>query len=604
MRRKLSFRTRLLLSFWTVLLVALLLPALYYRHSLSREIVAETRSHALHQLNLVHWLLGQETEIEDADRLQAWGRRLGEQLGVRITYVAEGGRVIADSRVAFAEIPRLDNHATRPEIVQAFKEGLGTSIRYSATLERNLLYLARRTSARGAIPAGIIRVAVPFSLVKDRLDRLTRSFIFIVAVTFVASILLSYALVRQLENPVRSMIRTAEAIGSGDYGQRIRLDPGREFSPLARSINRMAERIETHIRNITAHKEQLEAILNGMTEGVMVLDSKGKIQAINHALAVIVPDPAASIGRRPLEVIRSPELQHASDRVLADEDECEHQPCNLQITTEGERVFDVSIVRFRDQQGGRGAIVVFHDISELKRLEKVRKDFVANVSHELRTPLTSVKGYAETLLSDNCEDSNAVRSFLQVILKNANHMTKMVDDLLQLARLEAHIPVAVAPINAVEPLLSAWKACASLAGSKNIHLENALPEEGIQVLADYDQLLQVFRNLLENAIKYSPAGATVGVSCHLGAEVATFQVRDRGPGIPKQDQTRIFERFYRVGKDRRSNLGSTGLGLAISRHIIRNCGGRIWVESPPKGETTGSAFFFTLPLAPGEPASS
>ncbi|MFP3869422.1 MAG: ATP-binding protein [Syntrophobacteria bacterium] len=599
MGKNLSFRTRLLLSFWAVLLVALLLPALYYRHSLSQDIVAETRSHALCQLNLAHWLLGQEAEVENAMGLQKWGQRLGEQLGVRITYVAEGGEVVADSRVPFSEIPRLDSHATRPEIIQAFNEDLGTSIRYSATLQKDLLYLARRTGSRGGIPSGIIRVAVPFSRVKDRLDELTRNFVLIVALTFIATVFLSYALVRQLETPLRSMIRAAEDIGSGNYGQRIRLYPGREFSPLARSINQMAERIEAHVQNVTAQKEQLEAILNGMAEGVMVLDSRGKIQATNPALALIVADLAGSIGRSPLEVIRSPELQQASERVLAGEDECEHQPCNLQITTEEERVFDVNIVRFGDQQGGTGAIVVFHDISELKRLEKVRKDFVANVSHELRTPLTSVKGYAETLLSEEQEGSGAVRSFLEVILKNANHMTKMVDDLLQLAGLEANrSPVAAPPINAVDPLVSAWKACTSLAGSKDVHMEHTLPEEGVRVLADYNQLLQVFRNLLENAIKYSPPEASVSVSCHLGAEMATFQVRDRGPGIPRQDQTRIFERFYRVGKHRRNHLGSTGLGLAICRHVIQNHGGGIWVESPPKGETAGAAFFFTLPLAP------
>jgi two-component system phosphate regulon sensor histidine kinase PhoR len=242
--------------------------------------------------------------------------------------------------------------------------------------------------------------------------------------------------------------------------------------------------------------------------------------------------------------------------------------------------------------------VVFHDISELKRLEKVRRDFVANVSHELRTPLTSIKGYAETLLAEEEGVRGDGRSFLEIILKHANHMSKMVDDLLQLARLEArHETLEPGAVDAAEALQSAWKECAALAAAQNVHLENLLLEEGVTVRADSDQLAQVFRNLLENGIKHSPPGGSVRVSCTLGSETATFQVYDEGTGIPLQAQERIFERFYRVEKNRSDHTGSTGLGLAICRHIIQNHGGRIWVESPPPEANKGSAFFFTLPLA-------
>jgi two-component system phosphate regulon sensor histidine kinase PhoR len=221
---------------------------------------------------------------------------------------------------------------------------------------------------------------------------------------------------------------------------------------------------------------------------------------------------------------------------------------------------------------------------------------VANVSHELRTPLTSIKGYAETLLAEGGESSDSHPDFLQIILKHANHMTQMVDDLLQLARLEAgRQPPELVAINAVQPLQSAWKACDSLATDKEIGLDILLPQEGVMVQADAEQLVQVFRNLLENGIKYSPKGGSLRVFCSLGSDVVTFQVRDEGQGIPLHAQQRIFERFYRVEKDRSDHTGSTGLGLAICRHIIQNHGGKIWVESPPQGESRGSAFFFTLP---------
>jgi two-component system phosphate regulon sensor histidine kinase PhoR len=460
-----------------------------------------------------------------------------------------------------------------------------------------LIYAAKKTDRSGAIPAGVIRVAVPFSEVKRRLDYLGKNFILTLLLAFGATIVISYLLARQLEAPLRGMIRAAEAIGSGDYGKRIRIYPGQEFSPLAHAINQMAENIEKQIHTITEQKQQLEAILNGMTEGVMVLDSKGKIQAVNPALAGIIAQPSASIGRRPLEVILSSELQRACDKVLSDSAELPVEPYNLEISLGAERVFDVNIVQLRDRQTGMGAIVVFHDISQLKRLEKIRQDFVANVSHELRTPLTSIKGYAETLLAEGSESSDSSRDFLQIILKHANHMSNMVDDLLQLARLETRqqLPAPVS-VEASITLNSAWKACVSLAEEKEVGLKNFLPEKGVLVRADSEQLEQVFRNLLENAIKYGRSGGTVSVLCDVGPEVATFQVLDDGPGIPMQYQPRVFERLFRAERDRPNHEGSTGLGLAICRHIIQNHGGRIWLESPPKGKSEGSAFFFTLPL--------
>ena len=597
MLKNLSFRSRLLLSLWGVLFLALLLPSIYYRQILSDDIEADTRTNAIRQLNLAYWLSSQEQPFETTAALQEWCKTLGTHLEIRITFVARDGIVVADSKVAFSRVPAMDNHANRPEIIQAYKEAVGTSSRYSTTLGKHLIYAARRIDERGVIPSGVIRVAVPFSEVRRRLDHLSKNLILIIVLTFGATIFLSYILVRQLEIPIQRMIRAAEAIGSGDYRERIRRYPGKEFSPLAQAINQMAERIDTHIKTITEQKQQLGAILDGMSEGVMVLDSNGKIKTTNKALSMIIPDLSTAAGRRPLEVVRSHELQRACDQVISGDYESEIRPLRLEIFLDPGRVFDVNIVQLGDQEEGIGAIVVFHDISELKRLEKVRQDFVANVSHELRTPLTSIKGYAETILTEGSEDSDSAREFLQIILKHSNHMSNMVDDLLQLARLEAREqPLEYEPVNAADALNSAWKACASLAGERDISLENLLPEEGVMVRADLEQLEQVFRNLLENAVKYGPPGGTVTIACDFGPVMATFQVTDQGPGIPIQDQPRIFERFYQVEKDRANHSDSTGLGLAICRHIIQNHGGRIWVESPPQGETKGSAFFFTAPL--------
>lgn len=601
MLERFSFRTRLLLSFWAIIFLALLLPLLYYRSTLRRDVISEARSGAIQRLNLVHWLLHQERGFPDAEHLQQWLERLGPQLGARITYVNEAGKVIADSEVPSSEISSLASHSSRPEIIQAMQEEVGLIMRHSHTVGKDLMYAARRIRAPGRIAPGVVRVAMSVSPIKERLDALSRDFILIMALTFVATILVSYILVRQLEAPLRKMIGTAEAIGTGDYSQRVRFYPSTEFLPLAESINEMAKRIQSHIQTITEQKEQLEAILNGMSEGVMVLDARGKIQTINHALTQILPLVREFIGRRPVEVIRSAELQQACDNVLSGVD-TETDIQNLQITPGRGQVFGVNIVRFHYQPGEVGAIVVFHDISELKRLEKVRQDFVANVSHELRTPLTSIRGYAETLLAE--ASAGPIASFMQIILKNALHMSKMVDDLLQLARLDSRQQAEpYRTVDATEALSAAWKVCGPQASAKSVRLESLLPEAGVLVKANFDELVQVFRNLLENAVRYSPAGSPITVSVGRNRDTATFVVTDDGPGIPLYAQQRIFERFYRVEKDRSDPSGSTGLGLAICRHIILNHGGTIWVESPPEGRSKGSAFMFTLTLAEGEASS-
>ncbi|HYA02127.1 MAG TPA: ATP-binding protein, partial [Syntrophobacteria bacterium] len=339
--------------------------------------------------------------------------------------------------------------------------------------------------------------------------------------------------------------------------------------------------------------------LNGMTEGVMVIDSRGRIQTVNPALTEILPGAREFVGRRPLEVILSADLQKACDEILSGT-AAEKGRGNLEIAPRLGRIFAVNIVRFQHRPGEVGAIVVFHDISDLKRLEKVRQDFVANVSHELRTPLTSIRGYAETLLAQPAADSGPSASFLQIILKNAMHMSKMVDDLLQLARLDSRRqPESYFSVDAAEALSEAWKVCSSQGSAKNVRLENLLSEEGVRVKANLGELVQVFRNLLENAVRYSPPGSPITVSVRRDRDTATFVVTDEGPGVPLYAQQRVFERFYRVEKDRSDASGSTGLGLAICRHIILNHRGSIWVESPPEGKSRGSAFLFTLPLAEG-----
>ncbi|HIJ68378.1 MAG TPA: PAS domain S-box protein, partial [Deltaproteobacteria bacterium] len=417
----------------------------------------------------------------------------------------------------------------------------------------------------------------------------------IILTGFIAFALLSLGLMVSASRSVSLLSSAADSIGHGDVKVLPQFHHGHYFYPLAKSIRENAERVESYIQTITEQKFQLESILDGIEEGILLLNSAGRIDSSNRAARSMFSSIPELKGRRPLEVIRSPELQAACNRILEKEIHSFHS----EVALGSDRFYHVHIVRIEQSKGQFGAIIALHDISELKRLETVRRDFVANASHELRTPLTSIKGYTEVLMS---EDDPEVRSpCLEVIFKNANHMIKIVNDLLQLAKVEDYNTIMdIRPVKADEVLAEAWKACAPAAEQRSVSLQNDLPPDGPMVQADFDQLVQVFRNLLENAVKYSPPGAKVEVFSLAQNGKVTIGVSDSGPGIPRKDQQRIFERFFRVERYRGKETGSTGLGLAICRHIVRIHGGAIWVESPRKDISSGSTFFFTLPPAERE----
>jgi len=593
--RSLRYRTRLFLVFWMVVAFSLCLPIFILKGPLENLVIEEAVEAARKHLEFVYWSLEHHERFTRAEDLERWCEDLARHLGFRVTVIAEGGVVIADSHVPNDRLPFLDNHAARPEVMEARHGGVGMSIRYSATLQQEMIYVARRIEPGGGLPSGVLRLAVPFPTVKGWLDRLYPRLWAVLALTLGVTGGISYVLSRRFEEPIQRIVEAAQAIGKGEYQRRIHIDASPEFNRLAKAINEMASRIGDDVQRLTFQKSQLETILDSMKEGVMVLDRDGRIRVTNRSLMLLQRDPKPQAGKRPLEVFLSPELQKACDEVLLEKDQE-----RLEIEMEGNRFYDINLVRIPGPGTPGGAVVVFHDITDIKRLERVRRDFVANVSHELRTPLTSIKGYAETLLESPCAETEETHSFLQTILKNANHMSRMVNDLLQLTRLEVRgLDAPLGVVDAAKALESAWETCALLAQKQGIGLQSDFAGKEVPVYAVRDSLVQVFQNLLNNAIRYSPAGSSVRVSVREEGDMAVFQVEDEGPGIPVEHQSRIFERFYRVDKQRGDGTGSTGLGLAICRHIVRNLGGRIWVESPPQGKEHGSAFCFSLKRAVG-----
>lgn len=586
--KNIRFRTKLVISFWGALIIALCVPAYYMYHTLEKEVLSEAKAHSLTQLNLVHWLLQHKQASDDLRALDRWCKDLGEKLHYRITLITAGGRVIADSDVPYEKIPLLDNHAARKEVLGARKQGLASSIRYSITVKRKLIYTAKEIDLPG-IPASVLRVAIPLSMVETRLAYFASRFWLILVVFFLVATALSYFLAGKLEAPIRDIISTARAIGEGNYHERIDIESGPEFAQLAFCINEMTGRIQQHVHKISRQTRELEAVFEGMQEGVMLLDENGKIKAANEALTLLAKCTPSCIDRRPMEVFMDPEIQTACNEVLQGKPNL-----RLTVTMDDRSVQEVNLVKIPDG----GAVVVFHDISELIRLERIRRDFVANVSHELRTPLTSIKGYAETLLDKDLNADGTARRFLQTIYHNATQMSNIVNDLLELTRLESKKQnlMGSRPVNAAACLLTAWEACLHMSAEKNIRLVNRLADP-IMINADEKALVLVFRNLLDNAVRYSPDNTVIHVFFEDQGEKITIGVQDEGPGIPGEHRDRIFERFYRADRERSRASGGTGLGLAICRHAILGMGGRIWVQSPPEKLENGTVFYFTLDKA-------
>jgi len=586
----LSFRTRLLISFWLVLAPALCFPAVYLYHSLESGFISEAEKTALTHLRYIGWLMKDHAPLSDRQGLDQWCTDTGKRLGYRITVIEPGGTVIADSNVSFPEIRFMENHAKRPEIVVAGSGKPGFSVRRSPTLKRKLIYAAEKINLSGRHPDKndlYLRVALPLSGVEERISGYKARFFPALGVIFIFTFAISLFLSKRLERPVHKLIQRIESVGSDDFSHEYIMDAGKEFFRLSSAVNEMSDRISSQVEEINRQKSNLFAILENLKEGVMLISSDGRIKSVNTALSDLAGSPDKCMGKRPVEVFMVPGVQEICDKILSGGNRS-----STSLEFPGRGVFEIYAVRTREG----GAVIVFYDISRKNRVEKMRQDFVANVSHELKTPLTSIKGYAETLVTGDFVAGKTGKNFLHIIEKNADRMIAMVDDLLALTRLEQHpVDRALSPVFADECLLSAIETCIPMADEKKIKIENRVPA-GLAVMADKNSLARVFLNLTDNAVRYSPEDGVINFSASIVNKTVIFSVRDQGPGIPASDRERIFERFFRVDKERSRKSGGTGLGLSICRNAVSQMGGSIWVTSPPQGADTGSEFFFTLQL--------
>ena len=503
---------------------------------------------------------------------------------LRVTIVASDGTITYDSSRDSTD--GFDNHLDRPEIHEALNTGTGFSTRDSSSTKTVLVYAAARLDDGGAI-----RLAIPLDNVRRDIRKQFDILLNVGLGAALMAIIVALLVSRSLSRSFVPMIDTVEGIAAGRYRCRVRNSPGQEFEPLVKAVNTMAKNIEENVHAYASQTAQLEIVLNTMSDGVLVLGPRGSIRRCNRAMERCFPGIGDGRGKQVVEFIPSPALQNAITDMLPDSGrERRVAQQGLHVGLASGKIFSVLLSRPDTPDPRIGLVAVFRDMTELMHLEQVRRDFVANVSHELRTPLTAIQGYAETILSVN--DWAQCRKFTEVILRNATGLTHMVQDLLDLSRLERGAAVDIMAIDARESLDEAAALCRQAFNERGISLDCRV-EHATFVCANDSYLIQVFRNLLENAARFANPGSAVIVSCERGAGQVVFRVSDQGTLIPPEDIERIFERFYSV--QRHHGQGATGLGLAICRHILERFRGRIWAQSPDQdGMTT---FVFTLMAA-------
>ena len=591
-----TFRTRLFLTSLVTAALTLLVATVLVSWSVRRATSDLIERSLISQTRLAAQMLSHRQAAAGAE-LDAEADALGGLVGARVTLVGSDGVVIGDSDLDDEPLATIDNHGDRPEIQQARRDGLGVARRYSTTVRADLLYVAVPVS-NPAIPAlGFVRLALPLTGVAEQLAAVRRSAVVAFGVGLVAALLLAWATSMLLSRRVLAIAAVAERYARGDWSRPARDYGDDEIGTVARALDDAVREIGRRATDLASDRARMEAILSGMIEGVLVVNDHGRVQLVNGAARTMLRLRDDPEGRHYLEIVRQPDIAAQLGAALRG---TATEGLELSLPREPELVI-MSRSAPVASPGAAGAVLVMHDITDLRRADRIRRDFVANVSHELRTPLTAVRGYVEALLDrgdqpgDEVEPTE-VRRFLEIIGRHTLRMERLVRDLLRLARLDAgqealdHTPCPVESLfEDVETEL------APALDARQQIVEHRIASDATIVIGDPAKLHDALRNLLENATNYAPESSRIIMGAErLGSRVH-LTVADEGPGIPEEDLPRIFERFYRVDKSRTRatrDPGGTGLGLAIVKHLIELHGGRASVANRPEG---GAVFTIELP---------
>ena len=593
-----NIRTQLTLRYIGIVLVVLLAMYFYLATMLKDSMSTRITSELEIQAALTREFLVEKLPAKDNFSYAAIDPlvdRLGKTEKARVTFIDLEGVVWGDTERDGQALRDMDNHLKRPEVQDALQFGKGIRDRYSDTTQTEFRYYAMpiyaQTSQNGAETLiGICRVALPMEAVNTAIGNLRRMVLLASVAGLILAVVFSVFSTKIITKPIKKLTQMTQSLAAGDINSRVPIDSENELGQLSRNFNLMADRVQEQIDKISEEHRRLETILTDMGEGVLLVNGAFEITYANPMAKSMLSLPDAYVGKALIEIIRIPELQtllQASEQT----ETVAFAEIRLGNLTEPEA--EVTVVPVAT---GAEYVIVIHDVSKERQLERVRADFVANVSHELRTPLTTIRGYAETLLSEDATRTKAQEKFVVKILNHAARLSRLVSELLELSRLESgdvelkrtlcHLNAFHAPIlDVFEPILE----------ESALVLKWEIPESLPEVSLDQQLFMQVLVNLIDNAIKYTPDGGRITVSAEPRTSEALeviVHIKDTGIGIPMESQPRVFERFYRVDKGRAREMGGTGLGLAITKHIVLCHDGEIWLESS-LGE--GSVFHVAIP---------
>jgi len=582
-----SFQVRFFVTAFSAAVLALAVAGLLFATTMRRQTDARIEATLRDQVRLAAELIarGKPAAAPEIAELDEEADRLGQLTAARVTFIAADGRVVGDSSEPVAALATMENHAQRPEVIDARERGLGRAQRYSTTLQIDMLYIAVPVSH----PAmAYVRMALPLTGVRQQLRPILTATLAALGFALVGAGAIAWMFSARIGRRVRLIAQLAERYQKGDLTPPPLGFGDDELGTVARALNDSVQEVGRRLAEQARDRARMEALLAGMVEGVIVVDPRGRLQLVNHAAQHMLRLDSVTIGRPYVETIRLPAIAELVAAVLFGR---AANPVQLSPPRDPSRTIMATAAPAAGTPA-YGVVLVLHDITELRRVDQIRRDFVANVSHELRTPLTAIRGYVEALSEDDTGAEDRGR-FLEIIGRHTQRMERLVKDLLRLARLDAgQETLDVIPCDTRNLTDTVLTDVAQAAEERNQRVEVTIGPGADIVRADPAKLHDALRNLVANAITYSPARSRIGIDVTAAGGRVTIVVSDQGPGIPEEDLTRVFERFYRVDKSRARDPGGTGLGLAIVKHLIELHGGSVSVENRPEG---GARFLITLP---------
>jgi two-component system phosphate regulon sensor histidine kinase PhoR len=584
---RVGFAKRLLALYGIVFILVLFVTDWTLSHVLQKRDLQNLQSSLSRQSILICEIA--TPLLKDASQLQAEVKKLTAGTDLRITVIDPGGVVLADSSEPATAIAAMDNHATRPEMAAALRKKMGVAIRYSMTLSTRMLYVAVPVLDHAAV-LGVVRTSMPITRVDEMLASVRRPVMLAAAlgilIVFGAGILFSNGLTRR----IRRMTTIAKRYAREDWSEMILIDGRDELKMLANTMNQMAATLRSRIEDLESEKGKVSVILSSMNEGVIAIGRRKQCVMANPAAEKIFEFSSAGTQEKSLiEITRHPQLERIVDQAFQEQKNASGE---IQLSGKTKKTLRVNVIVLGSHVRDMGGILVFHDMTDLRRLENVRKDFVANVSHELRTPLTSIKGFIETLLGGAAKDPATGERFLKIISEETDRLGRLVEDILTLGEIEQGVAlIKKEKIDLPSELSIILERFKPRFEEKKIKVENLVSGKPLFLSGDRDKVHQVFVNLIDNAVKFNNPEGKIILSADQRPEGVTVMIEDTGIGIPEEAQSRIFERFFRADKARSKELGGTGLGLAIVKHIMEAHGGRASCQSALGQGSRFSVFF-------------